>query len=866
MIVSFPFAGLFGGVPAGQPDRVERIAVGAAKAGAAVVLVTPGQRKPLCPLTTRQIGIEDRKAQREAKEAGDRHWARKRHPCGIDHAFTDPAPLQRAIRRLAAMEDPIVPNLGLELGASRMVVVDVDTAEQDAAFLADWATESGEDQSHRRPTVRSPGQVRADGGWTHKDGGHYWFTLPPDVELPGGQGVMKAAGGYTVMWSRCQVLVPPSSRPEGNYELQGDAEALPGWLVARVMLDVEGRRERVQRRLDTVLDGGKPDEQWQAVTPWAELLEPDGWTPTGLVDTCSCPTWTAPGSHASSKSAVAHDVGCTKFDVSTGWGPLYVWTDDPPGWMTSTPCRKTFTKVQYVCWRDHDGDFRAAFEAIGLGPPEEGPGPISIEYGWDADDPGVPAAGGPDDDPPAVKIKILEHLLPEQPSESQEILENLPFDVIGAPVPPADDESAPAGPVRPTKRIQAPGAAPERTLKVTRASDIRMRATRWLWQDGDAHWLPLGGLALLGGREGIGKSTIAYGLAAQVTRGTLPGASLGTPRQVIIAATEDAWEQTVVPRLAACGADLARVMRVDTVTKDGATVSLSVPADTASLQHLCVAQDVALVLLDPLMGTISGKLDTHKDAEVRQALEPLSRLAHDAQVTLLGLIHVNKSTGADLLTRLMASRAFSAVARAVLFATKNDQVPDVDLVAGGTTPPAETFLLGQPKNNLAAKVPFSLRYHIDGTQVGYDEELCEPIFGSRIVWDGRQEERVDDLVQQMETRKAHEHKPVGKAASWLREYLRGGQVPSRQVKQDANDAGFSESTLKRAFQEINGQVINVGRTTHWRLLNELCGLDELSEPSEPSGLGNTGHPDQLAHGSGTGTSELNTELGREDGA
>jgi hypothetical protein len=35
----------------------------------------------------------------------------------------------------------------------------------------------------------------------------------------------------------------------------------------------------------------------------------------------------------------------------------------------------------------------------------------------------------------------------------------------------------------------------------------------------------------------------------------------------------------------------------------------------------------------------------------------------------------------------------------------------------------ETFLLGQPKNNLAAKVPFALRYHIEGTLVAYDEEL-----------------------------------------------------------------------------------------------------------------------------------------------
>ena len=41
-----------------------------------------------------------------------------------------------------------------------------------------------------------------------------------------------------------------------------------------------------------------------------------------------------------------------------------------------------------------------------------------------------------------------------------------------------------------------------------------------------------------------------------MTRGTLQGACQGNPRAVIVAATEDSWEHTIVPRLMAAGADL----------------------------------------------------------------------------------------------------------------------------------------------------------------------------------------------------------------------------------------------------------------------------------------------------------------------
>jgi hypothetical protein len=52
------------------------------------------------------------------------------------------------------------------------------------------------------------------------------------------------------------------------------------------------------------------------------------------------------------------------------------------------------------------------------------------------------------------------------------------------------------------------------------------------------------------------------------------------------------------------------------------------------------------MLLDPLVSRL-GDLDTHKDAEVRQALEPLVAIADRVNMAILGIIHHNKSGSSD---------------------------------------------------------------------------------------------------------------------------------------------------------------------------------------------------------------------------
>ena len=152
------------------------------------------------------------------------------------------------------------------------------------------------------------------------------------------------------------------------------------------------------------------------------------------------------------------------------------------------------------------------------------------------------------------------------------------------------------------------------------------------------------------------------------------------PKSVLVAAAEDSWSQTIVPRLIAAGADLDRVFRVE-ITADAVHSELIRPRDLANhRQHhnhdhrnhhrsggqvgqwrLCrpppptqrtrsrvrkVAHEVdaVLLILDPLISRLDPKLDSHKDADVRMALEPLVAMADLINISVLGTkLSVGKS-------------------------------------------------------------------------------------------------------------------------------------------------------------------------------------------------------------------------------
>ncbi len=359
-----------------------------------------------------------------------------------------------------------------------------------------------------------------------------------------------------------------------------------------------------------------------------------------------------------------------------------------------------------------------------------------------------------------------------------------------------------------------------RTVVLTAASSIPVRPVRWLW-DGRA---ALGALTLCAGREGVGKSTLAYTLAADLTRGRLDGHYVDQPRSVLVAATEDSWEHTIVPRLMAGGADLDRVFRVDVESAAHQDLGLVLPRDVGALEQHVREQDCALLLLDPLMSRLDGDLDTHKDSAVRQALEPLTALAHRCGAAVLGLIHVNKGLAQDPMNMIMGSRAFTAVARSVVFVMLD---PDEE----------SQRLVGVPKNNLGRTDLPTLTFTVESKKVAETPE--GPVLTGALRWTGTDPRSVQEALEASGDTSGVRSR-VDEAGDWLEDYLRqqGGCDNRSSIVAAGKGAGHSMDSLKRARKKRGFEVSNHGypKQTSWSLPRPpVADSDEVGAGAAPGG-------------------------------
>lgn len=316
-----------------------KLAVAAVRAGYAIVPVTPGGKIPMCSLTDRE-----RKAEPD-------------HKCGVYHAITDAEKARKLFARLEA--DPAArPNIGIVAHPSRLVIVDCDTADQSQAFCADWAGHTGDPgYLTHSPTVATPGSRNADGTWRHRDGGHFYFTVPDGVDLTITPASFRASGGYEVKWGMSMAVAPPSVREEGPYLALGDIVNCPTWL-----LDAIAARTTSYTSSSRDIEPDSAIAAWATEHPWSDLLTDHGWNEAERDDACGCPIWSKPGGDTSNpRSATAHNDDCARYPNVEGHGPLHLWTTDPPEELQNfiDQGTQTITKLQYVAAMEHHGDLGA---------------------------------------------------------------------------------------------------------------------------------------------------------------------------------------------------------------------------------------------------------------------------------------------------------------------------------------------------------------------------------------------------------------------------------------------------------------------------------------------------------------------------
>ena len=351
---------------------------------------------------------------------------------------------------------------------------------------------------------------------------------------------------------------------------------------------------------------------------------------------------------------------------------------------------------------------------------------------------------------------------------------------LGEFIPLADsgDSGEPSGECSNAENGDA--GARERSSLV-RFSDVTATPIRWAWRDRIA----LGKITALAGRPKIGKGLLYSDVIAQVTRGTLEG-DLQGPASAIVVTTEDDPGDTLKPRLMAAGADVSRAYVFQMGSREE-PVPFRVPQDADELMRRAREVDAALVVIDPLVGFIDGKVDSHKSHPVRQAISTLNAIARETSCAVLVIFHLNKGTSTDPLLRHEGSAAFTQVVRAGMLLGAD---PEGD---------EDRRVLAVTSSNLAALAP-SLVYEISGSWVSGDSG--DPIKTAAMRCVGQSDASGQDLLQERRPGEDGERSALQEAIDFLRAELASGPKLSSSVTNTAKTLGIAPRTLKRARQRL----------------------------------------------------------------
>ncbi len=333
-------------------------------------------------------------------------------------------------------------------------------------------------------------------------------------------------------------------------------------------------------------------------------------------------------------------------------------------------------------------------------------------------------------------------------------------------------------------------------VRLRSASSFKMKGTRWLYKGR----IPAGMMTLLAGREAIGKSTVSLDIAAKLTRGTLEGRYFGRPQNVILCATEDSWEHTIIPRLKAVDADLDRVFHIAVQDESGGYRPISAPGDIKAIERVIRQAQPALLLIDPLMSIIDGRIDTHNQKQVQQGLEPLIAMCSRASMAVLGLIHVNKSNSLDALNSIMGSKAFASLPRSVLFCIADPTEEGAYLFTH------EKCNVGPKETSIVYRLA-SVRFELDPEEV--DEGDDPFITTSRVVWGEADERKAGDILAEQAAGQS-----FGDLRKSMREYI------------DGRNGVVAASELVAEFEDVDVTRANIDQT-----LKRMVKKGEIDKPS-----------------------------------
>lgn len=345
----------------------------------------------------------------------------------------------------------------------------------------------------------------------------------------------------------------------------------------------------------------------------------------------------------------------------------------------------------------------------------------------------------------------------------------------------------------------APTPSTAWAMSLSPATGIKPQAIRWLWKG----WLACGKMHVIAGQPGAGKTTLAMKMGATVSiGGRWPDGTSAQRGNVVVWSGEDDPGDTLVPRLEASGADLARVFFASDVTCGRERRPFDPAKDIDALKlAIKAAGGASFIVIDPIVSATAA--DSHKNGETRRALQPLVDMAAELDAALVGVTHFTKgSEGKAPIDRVTGSVAFGALARVVMIAARQQDDED-----------------GQP----GPRVIMRAKSNIGPDDGGFNYELQlvpmreQPdIVASVVAWGDAVDGAARAILAEAENNDGGEAKSAFREAKdFLFNLLIDGPKPVKEIKKEAADFGVSWRTIERAKRELGIRARKGGIDTGW---------------------------------------------------
>jgi hypothetical protein len=324
---------------------------------------------------------------------------------------------------------------------------------------------------------------------------------------------------------------------------------------------------------------------------------------------------------------------------------------------------------------------------------------------------------------------------------------------------------------------------PATRVILRRGGSYKMRDVSWLWNG----YLARGKFHILAGRKGAGKSSLLFSLIAQITiGGMMPDGSIVAPGDVLIWSGEDGIEDTILPRIAAAGGDVNRVLfPTEFTAPTGQTVEFD-PAvhmrELAAVAH--EANNLQLIMIDSIVSASAG--DSHKNAETRRGLQPAVALAEQTNAALIGVTHFAKNTaGNNPVDRVAGTLAYGALPRVVLGAVSDDENQDA---------PRSLIRLSSNIGPMGGGFEYTLDNKAPVPGEGFTAQ--------RVVWGKALDGSPAQLLDKVES--GGEKSAVQKAMAWLRKTLEeNGPMHVSALLKRAEAYGHSRSADQPCSVRVN---------------------------------------------------------------